>query len=643
MQPRDAFVPQHVADLAAKIAGRPSQRLPVRRPEIPRHRKGTAAVAAHQPGSSLAGNAARLRHLVRLRKVSRNTLSVALQRSWQALETGAELRRQAAERLLGHLMAKIPAGTRGKDIQVATTAGDLLAALTGDALLKGAVRDPNKLMERALLWLHEQEVLILGKGLTVFRPAMTVHLAPGGGQFLQKDYAPLEEHYAEQTLQTHVMAAYAETGLGSMDDALRLSGDYFLLGRDDFLKRWMPGRGTEIRRQTTGRSWKLIVESLGNPVQQKIVADDREQTNVLVLAGPGSGKTRVLVHRIAYLIRVRRQDPGGILVLSYNRHAAAEIRVRLRHLIGEDANGVTVSTCHALAMRLVGASFAGLDAQTRDFDGIVREAARLLRGDGLVAAEAEAQRDTLIQGYRWILVDEYQDIGPEEYELIAAVAGRTIDDPDMRLSLFAVGDDDQNIYAFAGASIRYIRAFEQDYRARPEFLIENYRSSANIIAAANAVIAPAGDRMKAGQDIAIARAHAARPPGGELEAHDPVAAGRVQILDCPQGDIAQGAAALDELERLRDPARNRRHVPEPQRRRLARQIAFQPRRGHQEQLVCIFFAHGLPLPRNPGPCEGEDFRAPPLALLRAKREEKGMVARHLFRPFQTSGACPCVF
>ena len=84
-----------------------------------------------------------------------------------------------------------------------------------------------------------------------------------------------------------------------------------------------------------------------------------KQTSVLVLAGPGSGKTRVLVHRIAYLIRVRREDPRGILVLTYNRHAAAEIRIRLRHLIGDEANAVTISTCHALAMRLVGASFAG--------------------------------------------------------------------------------------------------------------------------------------------------------------------------------------------------------------------------------------------------------------------------------------------
>jgi ATP-dependent DNA helicase RecQ len=86
-------------------------------------------------------------------------------------------------------------------------------------------------------------------------------------------------------------------------------------------------------------------------------------------------------------------------------------------------------------------------------------------------------------------VDEYQDIGPEEYALIGAVAGRSLED-DLRISLFAVGDDDQNIYAFAGASIDFIRRFEADYAAKPVWLTENYRSTAHIIAAANAVIAP---------------------------------------------------------------------------------------------------------------------------------------------------------
>jgi ATP-dependent DNA helicase RecQ len=483
-----------------------------------------------------------------LRKVSRNTIFVRLERSWLTVARTADLRRQGAHLLLAHLTGKVAKGTRGKDIQVETTLGAMLDALNGDALLRSEVKDMTRLMDRALLWLHEQQVATLGRGLTVFRPAITVHLNPKGGPFTVQHFAPLEEHYSETTIQTHVMAAYAEKGLTAMDQAQRLSEDYFVLDRDAFLRRWLPGRGAEIRRQTTGTSWRTIVDALDNPVQAEIVRDDREQTNVLVLAGPGSGKTRVLVHRIAYLIRVKREDPRGILVLTYNRHAAAEIRERLRRLIGDDAAGVTVSTCHALAMRLMGASFAGDHEGPRDFDGIVMQAVALLRGDGLTKPEAEALRETLIQGYRWLLVDEYQDIGPEEYALIGAVAGRSLED-DLRISLFAVGDDDQNIYAFAGASIDFIRRFEADYAAKPVWLTENYRSSAHIIGAANAVIAPAAQRMKADHDITVNRSRAKAPPGGHWAALDPVAQGRVTLLDAG-GDASQAVAALDELVRL---------------------------------------------------------------------------------------------
>ncbi len=487
---------------------------------------------------------------LRLRTLSRNTIMVTLQRSWDVLAKTAELRHQAAELLLTHLNDKLPKGTHGKDLQVETTMGGLLASLNGDALLRDSVQDMTRLMDRALLWMHEQETVALGKGLTVFRPAMTVHLNPDGGNFTQENFLPLDEHYTEQTIQTHVMATYAGKGLDKIEEAERLSEDYFMMEQGKFLQRWLPGKSTELHRQTTGPSWASIVDALGNPVQQKIVSDNREQTSVLVLAGPGSGKTRVLVHRIAFLIRVRREDPRGILVLAYNRHAAAEIRVRMRQLIGDDANGVTISTCHALAMRMVGASFAGVQSEDLDFDKIVLQAVDLLNGKGLNKADAEAQRDTLIQGYRWILVDEYQDIGPEEYALIAAVAGRSLDDPDLRLSLFAVGDDDQNIYAFAGASIRFIRQFEEDYRARPVFLTENYRSTQHIIAASNAVIEHASDRMKTGHDITVNAARAKENDGGVLAAFDPVSHGRVQLLQVSNSDQAQAIAAVDELIRL---------------------------------------------------------------------------------------------
>ena len=381
---------------------------------------------------------------------------------------------------------------------------------------------------------------------------MTISLNPERRGFAQADFAPLQSHYDEQVLQIHVMMEYAQHGLGSMADALRLSMDYFTLNQEEFLQRWLPDREREIARQTTPESWRTIVESLRNPIQRRIVADDREQTNVLVLAGPGSGKTRVLVHRIAYLIRVRREKPRGILALAYNRHAAVEIRRRLAELIGDDARGVIVLTCHALAMRLVGASFSGranrLDDS--DFRVIMQQAVSLLRGEGLPPDEADEMRTRLLAGFRWILVDEYQDIGPEEYELISALAGRTLAEEDDRLTLFAVGDDDQNIYSFSGASVEFIRRFEEDYGAKPSYLTDNYRSTAHIIAAANAVIEPARQRMKAGHPIVIDRTRTKDAPGGSWTEQDPVSRGRVQFLPAGDTSISQAQAAIAELKRL---------------------------------------------------------------------------------------------
>ena len=126
-------------------------------------------------------------------------------------------------------------------------------------------------------------------------------------------------------------------------------------------------------------------------------------------------------------------------------------------------------TCHALAMRLVGASFTGRANRLEevDFQDVLRQATALLRGEGLPPDEADEHRERLLAGFRWILVDEYQDVGPDQYALISALAGRTLPDEDDKISLFAVGDDDQNIYAFNGSSVEFIRRFEADYGPAP--------------------------------------------------------------------------------------------------------------------------------------------------------------------------------
>ncbi|WP_419909098.1 RecQ family ATP-dependent DNA helicase [Candidatus Poriferisodalis sp.] len=498
---------------------------------------------------------------ISLRKHGPESVSVTLRRSWHQLAGIAGRRRTAASTLLEHLLEELPAGSRGNDLLVETTLCKLQhaidAALRADPSLQVGSKDADRrLMERASLWLHEQEVVRLNRGLTVFRSAMTITLEPETRGFWQSDFAELAHHYGRSVRQIHVMAEYAEQGLARMADAVRLALDYFSYGDDEFVSRWLSGRRGEIDQQTTSESWQAIVESLSNPRQRALVADNREATNVLVLAGPGSGKTRVLVHRIAYLVRARRENPRGILALAYNRHAAADIRRRLHELIGDDANGVMVLTCHALAMRLVGTSFSGAAAQSSNssFDEllseVMRKAIALLRGDELEPDEAEDSRVRLLAGFRWILVDEYQDIGHNEYELISALAGRTAPDADTRLTIFGVGDDDQNIYAFNGTSPEFIRRFEEDYSARPAYLVDNYRSSGHIINASNAVIAPAALRMKAGHAIRINRARRGDPPGGHWESLDPIANGRVQVLHPSEDSFTQAQAAIVELRRL---------------------------------------------------------------------------------------------
>ena len=487
-----------------------------------------------------------------VRRRDADSVQVTLRREWKTLARMSEMRRNAARILLDHLVSMLPQGTRGVDLLAETTMGNLLEAMRSNMLLRQA-SNSTRLMERALMWLHEQEVIRLNKGLTVFRSAMTIRLENDRRRFVASDFAPLSKHYDEQILQIHIMDSYAQRGLESITDAVRLTMDYFTLPKRDFLERWLPVRANEMTRQTTGDSWQSIVDSLRNPHQRRIVVDDRENPNVLVLAGPGSGKTRVLVHRIAYLIRVRRQPARSILALAYNRHAAVEIRRRLTDLIGEDSRGVIVLTCHALAMRLTGESFVGRANRINeqlDFKGSLQRATALLQGQGLLPDEADEVRDRLLAGFRWILVDEYQDIGPEQYDLISALSGRTLSDSDDKISLFAVGDDDQNIYSFSGASVEFVRRYQTDYAAQPLMLTQNYRSTKHIIVASNVVIAPATERMKTDTPIEIDQRRAREPDGGDWATIDPVAQGRVQILQVGREPASQAEVVIQELKRM---------------------------------------------------------------------------------------------
>jgi ATP-dependent DNA helicase RecQ len=491
-----------------------------------------------------------------LQYLSRGQYRAKLGRGWGDLVATSEKRRTLAALALDVLLEKIPpdAGPRA-DFLVEFSESDLNAALDRDLILRQGVKNRQAAFEHALMFLHDQRVIILQQGLAVFRQSMTIRILPGGRdrRFTQGDFGMLDQHYRERTLQVHVMHEFARLGLEKIGRALAFVAAYFSLGREDFLKRYFAGKKEMLGRATGAESYRRIVDCLENPVQQAIVAAKPDES-MLVLAGPGSGKTRVVAHRCAYLLRVERAPAQSILVLCFNHNAAISLRQRIADLAGPDARGVTVLTYHSLAMRLTGVSFAeraerGRDAGI-DFSEVIKNAVRLLRGECAVpGAEPDELRDRLLAGYRHILVDEYQDIDADQYDLVSAVAGRTLADADSKLSVLAVGDDDQNIYSFRGANVEFIRRFESDYRARSHFLVENYRSTRHIIGAANALIARNRDRMKTGHPIRPDRLRAHAPDGGDWQARDPLGAGRVQVFEVENAG-RQAAALLSELRRI---------------------------------------------------------------------------------------------
>ena len=497
-------------------------------------------------GRGLAG----ARGSLDLKQVDRDHYRVRLHRTWQTLDETAERRRAVAQLILNALLAKLPDDApAGADLLLHFGTDELTRAIAKDLVLGGQVQDPLAAVDRGLMFLHEHGAIILHHGLAVFRSAMTLRVLPEakGRRYTKAQYQPLAQHYGERVFQIHVMDRYARLGAEKIRQALALVAGYFSLGKEEFVRRFFGDMREMLTRATTAESFGRIVDALRNPAQTEIVAAP-EDGNRLVLAGPGSGKTRVIVHRCAYLLRVLRVPAHRILVLCFNRAAALELRRRLAELVGDEARQVTVQTYHGFAMRLTGHAYAerlaGRDREP-DFEGVLSEAVELLEGHvNLPGIQADTARERLLGGYRHILVDEYQDIDAAQYPLVGAIAGRTLeqDGDQAKLTLLAVGDDDQNIYAFRGASVEYIRRFQRDYGAELHYLVENYRSTGHIIAAANALIASNRERMKSDQPIRIDRTRARQPAGGRWEQLDRHTGGRVLVLRVP--DPARQAAAI---------------------------------------------------------------------------------------------------
>ena len=239
---------------------------------------------------------------------------------------------------------------------------------------------------------------------------------------------------------------------------------------------------------------------------------------LLVVAGPGTGKTRTLTHRIAYLCAELGVRPEQCLAITFTRRAAEEMRERLATLMGPAADGVTVATFHALGLTILREhpAAAGLPDGFRVADEAERAAARaeagddderyrkLLRAGDLVDVDELVttplavlrSRPDLVDRYRarwpWVFIDEYQDVDADQYELLRLLVPRSGNGgPGEVGGVCAIGDPDQAIYSFRGADVQFFLRFAEDFTdARMVRLTRNYRSAPPIIAAALQAIAP---------------------------------------------------------------------------------------------------------------------------------------------------------
>lgn len=350
-------------------------------------------------------------------------------------------------------------------------------------------------LRRTLIWLHDREILRLTDGLTLFHQALKVKVIKGvNPNIIYSRYPRLEEHYKEQARKTHLMLQY---GALAEDDCARqqLVKDYFDLPRDDFDKAYPEVTGAGVARPLSQADYDNIMGPL-NESQKAIV--EAEDPAISVIAGPGSGKTRTIVHRIAYLIKVKRVAPDRIVVLAYNRNAVRELRLRLQDLIGNLASRLRVYTFHGLALALLGRtleetttpSHKRQDAEKR-FDNLLKDACDLLESREEDDDDIQLRRIRLLGNTEHIFVDEYQDVTEQEYRLIRLISG--LDDADdqsqsVQINLCVIGDDDQNIYGFRGADAKFIRQFRAEYKAKQFLLTENYRSTEAIIEVGNRVI-----------------------------------------------------------------------------------------------------------------------------------------------------------
>ncbi|MBD9108857.1 UvrD-helicase domain-containing protein, partial [Bacteroides nordii] len=332
-------------------------------------------------------------------------------------------------------------------------------------------------VEEALLYLSKIGALKLEGGFLVLYNAMDIQrIKDNKSRYKLDDYRMLNEFYKQKIQQVHIVGEYANLMVKNYNAALQYVRDYFQMDYKKFITKYFKGdRVNEIQRNLTPKKYRQLFGQLSK-CQMEIISD-KDSRCIVVAAGPGSGKTRVLVHKLASLLLLEDVKHEQLLMLTFSRAAATEFKQRLMELIGNAAHFVEIKTFHSYCFDLMG-RIGNLEA-VRD---VVAKAAVMIN-------QGEVEPNKI--GKTVLVIDEAQDMGVADHALVKALMANN---EEMRV--IAVGDDDQNIYEFRGSDSGYMYRLAQEPGSKFIEMTENYRSARHPVDFANKFVKVLGKRMK---------------------------------------------------------------------------------------------------------------------------------------------------
>lgn len=422
---------------------------------------------------------------VRARRVARSDHSYRIRprKEPEEIQHDIEQRHSLALVALDHLLERASAkAMEDKDKEERLAEFSLLGmqrALAGG--LFGGQAD-TKTIQRTLLFLNETRVIQLEDGFMVLYQRLNVERLNKDNRkrYTAEDYGHLRLHYQNRVEQIHMVGEYAQQRTRSIRAALDYVDDYFKLDHKAFLRKYFHGRDMEITRPITKERFIKLMGDLDTS-QAAIVSDPAP--HILVEAGPGSGKTRVLVRKVANLLLQESVKPEQFLMLTFSKAAALEFRRQVNDLVPEYRGLITITTFHGFCFDLLG--------QLGDLDKSEKVITRAIQ-----AIEHREVELSAVANKSVIVLDEFQDVDAEQWRLIQAIA-KVAEDP----RIIAVGDDDQIIYRWRGASPEYMAAFRAHYKAREHSLLTNYRSKGSLVQLTAHLVEGIRLRLKAGKPM----------------------------------------------------------------------------------------------------------------------------------------------